>query len=193
MDIGGATADVHSACWGTPVAMDVPMLGLEEPFAKRTVEGDLGLRISAKSLMEVAQRNSLPRTLAMPLDTNQAWMRAEYLVSHPETLPHAQPEMELDLARAAAYLSMERHAGVLETVATHRGYEMVQRGKNLTDIKVLIGTGGVFRFGGQPSTVLEACLSDNFNPYSLRPKRPQLYLDGDYVLYAGGLLSTVYP
>ena len=195
VDIGGATTDVHSACWGTPVALDVPMVGLEEPFAKRTVEGDLGLRVSARSLLEVAQRNSLPRDLAMPLDTNQAWMRAEYLVSHPETLPHAQPEMELDvaMARAAAYLSMERHAGVIETVVTSRGYETVQRGKDLTEIKVLIGTGGVFRFGGQPSTVLEACLADNLNPYSLRPKHPQLYLDGDYVLYAGGLLSTVYP
>ncbi len=195
VDIGGATTDVHSACWGTPVAMDVPMVGLEEPFGKRTVEGDLGLRISAKSLMEVAQRNSLPRGMAMAINTNQAWMRAEYLVSHTDTLPNAQAEMDLDvaMARVAAYLSMERHAGVVETVQTSTGFQMVQRGKDLTEVKALIGTGGVFSFGVQPSAVLAACLSDAANPFSLRPKHPQLYVDGNYILYAGGLLSTVYP
>ncbi len=195
VDIGGATTDMHSACWGTPVALDVPMVGLEEPFAKRTVEGDLGLRVSAKSLLEVAQRNSLPRDIVMALKTNQAWMRAEYLASHTETLPHAQAETEMDvsMARAAAYLSMERHAGVLETVQSPLGYQTVQRGKDLTEINVLVGTGGVFSFGVQPSTVLAACLSGGVNPNSLRPKHPQLYVDGNYILYAGGLLSTVYP
>ncbi|MFH1141605.1 MAG: glutamate mutase L, partial [Chloroflexota bacterium] len=195
VDIGGATTDVHSACWGEPVAMDIPVIGLQEPFAKRTVEGDLGLRVSAKSLLEVAKRNSLPRDMAMALITNQAWMRAEYLVSHTETLPHTQAEMELDvaMARAAAYLSMERHAGVVETVQTPSGFQTVQRGKDLTDVNALIGTGGVFSFGVQPSAVLAACLSDAVNPFSLRPKHPQLYVDGNYILYAGGLLSTVYP
>ncbi|MDO8751426.1 MAG: methylaspartate mutase accessory protein GlmL [Dehalococcoidia bacterium] len=195
VDIGGATTDVHSACWGTPVAMKIPMVGLQESFAKRTVEGDLGLRVSAKSLLEVAQRNSLPRDIVAALNTNQAWLRAEYLVSHTDTLPHAQAEMELDvaMARAAAYISMERHAGVVETVQTSSGYQTVQRGKDLTEVNVIIGTGGVFGFGAHPSTVLAACLSDAVNPYSLRPKHPQLFVDGDYILYAGGLLSTVYP
>ncbi|MEK7777830.1 MAG: glutamate mutase L, partial [Chloroflexota bacterium] len=118
-----------------------------------------------------------------------------YLVSHTDTLPHAQAEMELDvaMARAAAYISMERHAGVVETVQTSSGYQTVQRGKDLTEVNVIIGTGGVFGFGAHPSTVLAACLSDAVNPYSLRPKHPQLFVDGDYILYAGGLLSTVYP
>lgn len=43
IDIGGATTDIHSATKGISKNPDIPMLGLEEPFAKRTVEGDLGL------------------------------------------------------------------------------------------------------------------------------------------------------
>ena len=50
VDIGGATTDVHSIADGEPTKAGVNVRGLEEPFAKRTVEGDLGMRYSAVSL-----------------------------------------------------------------------------------------------------------------------------------------------
>ena len=195
IDIGGATTDVHSACWGEPVVASTPVVGLQEPFAKRTVEGDLGLRVSATSLLAASRRDNLPRDLAGVLESIEALLRAEYLASHTATLPNASGEQELDvaMASAAAYIAMERHAGVVETVNTPTGFETVQRGKDLTEVSTLIGTGGVFAFGAQPQAVLPACLFDATNPFSLRPKHSRLYLDGSYILYAGGLLSTVYP
>jgi len=59
VDIGGATTDVHSIGYGEPTKGGVNMKGLEEPFAKRTVEGDLGMRYSAVSLWEAAGSRKL--------------------------------------------------------------------------------------------------------------------------------------
>lgn len=195
IDVGGATTDVHSACWGRPASDDLPMVGLQEPFAKRTVEGDLGLRINAKSLLEVSQQNNLPRALARALNANHVELHAEYLATHTATLPHTEAERDLDvtMASVAAYLAMGRHAGTMETIETTQGFLTVQRGKDLTEVQVLIGTGGVFAFGSHPHKVLAAGLFDPDNRFSLRPKRPRLYLDGSYLLYAGGLLATENP
>lgn len=51
VDIGGATTDVHSVGTGTRAA-DVVYAGLDEPHSKRTVEGDLGLRVNATGIVE---------------------------------------------------------------------------------------------------------------------------------------------
>jgi len=51
IDIGGATTDMYSICSATRRS-DVLIHGLEEPFAKRTVEGDLGMRYSAPGIIK---------------------------------------------------------------------------------------------------------------------------------------------
>lgn len=193
VDIGGATTDIHTACWGESLDGDVPMIGLQEPFAKRTVAGDLGLRVSALSLVEAARRNHLPEELVNPLQTNEAWLRAEYLAEHPSTLPNSinERDMEAVMASAAASMAMERHAGIL--VSDGRTSATVQQGKDLTRVQALIGTGGVFAFGAGREAPLAACLFERMNPFSLRPRDPALFVDTDYVLYAGGLLATEYP
>ena len=45
VDVGGATTDVHSISSGVPADGGVVQYGLPEPYAKRTVEGDLGLSL----------------------------------------------------------------------------------------------------------------------------------------------------
>jgi uncharacterized protein (TIGR01319 family) len=193
MDVGGATTDVHSASWGRPV--DMPLAGLEEPFAKRTVEGDLGLRVSAMSLLEVARRTQLPTHMADGLDSNEAWLRADYLSSHTDALPHTAAEwgMDVTMGSVAAYLAMTRHSGRLEFVSSREGTEPVQVGKDLRPVKTLVGTGGVFAFGARPEAILSSCLFDPLDRFTLRPMNPQLYVDSDYIMYAGGLLATVHP
>jgi len=62
VDIGGATTDVHSMAEGDPSNAGVIPKGLEEPFAKRTVEGDLGMRYSALSLLEAAGTKKIRKT-----------------------------------------------------------------------------------------------------------------------------------
>lgn len=63
IDIGGATTDVHSMADGEPTKAGVNVRGLEEPFAKRTVEGDLGMRYSAVSLREAAGSRKMRKYL----------------------------------------------------------------------------------------------------------------------------------
>src|SRR3546814_12577374 len=52
VDVGGATTDVHSVCSGEPAQSDVIVQGLPEPYVKRTVEGDLGMRHNAAAIVE---------------------------------------------------------------------------------------------------------------------------------------------
>lgn len=51
VDIGGATTDMYSMCSASAKRSDVVVKGLEEPYAKRTVEGDLGMRYSALGVL----------------------------------------------------------------------------------------------------------------------------------------------
>lgn len=51
VDVGGATTDVHSVASGVPTQGGVLPRGLPEPHAKRSVEGDLGLRHSAPGIL----------------------------------------------------------------------------------------------------------------------------------------------
>ena len=52
VDIGGATTDMYSMCTASAKRSDVVIKGLEEPYAKRTVEGDLGMRYSALGVLK---------------------------------------------------------------------------------------------------------------------------------------------
>ncbi len=67
VDVGGATTDVHSAGDGTPSRPEVYLQGLPEPRLKRTVEGDLGLRVSAPSTWEAISGRWGPAGLPAPL------------------------------------------------------------------------------------------------------------------------------
>tara|TARA_B100001123_G_scaffold135381_1_gene157063 strand:+ start:1267 stop:2673 length:1407 start_codon:yes stop_codon:yes gene_type:complete len=196
LDVGGATTDVHTVSSGVPIEADVFVMGLEEPYAKRTVEGDLGLRVSANSLMDAISRNRMPRHIRIALEGNKTLFRMEYLTSNTAALPFESQEWEIDtkMAAAAAFIASERHAGRLETANTDFGTTvMVQRGKDLTQIGTLIGTGGILAFGRDPEIVLGECLFDKSDPHSLRPKNPKMFVDSDYAMYAGGLLATLYP
>ena len=51
VDVGGATTDVHSIGFGHPAGENVISQGLAESYAKRTVEGDLGIRFNAATIL----------------------------------------------------------------------------------------------------------------------------------------------
>ncbi|HEX6987939.1 MAG TPA: glutamate mutase L, partial [Bacillota bacterium] len=61
VDVGGATTDVHSISPGGVIEPGVEGRGLAEPYEKRTVEGDLGMRISAPGILEAVGAEELAR------------------------------------------------------------------------------------------------------------------------------------
>ena len=88
---------------------------------------------------------------------------------------------------------MRRHAGTVETVYTATGPKAMQRGKDLTGVATLIGTGGPIIHAADPLLILKAALAQPSEPQSLRPQRPNIVIDRGYVLYAVGLLAERDP
>ncbi len=193
VDIGGATTDIHSIGLGAPTEAGVIPKGLPEPYVKRTVEGDLGMRYNAANIvLAVGKEKFCQQLLGMVVDLDQA---VEKLNRKPDSLPGQKEELALDveLARTAVRLAIERHAGVIEVAYGPLGQFLIQYGKDLRGIKTVIGTGGPLIFGPDPETVLRETLYSAANPLSLKPQEPTLYLDEKYLLYAIGLMAELYP
>ena len=186
---GGATTDVHSV-GESPADSGVVRLGLPEPHAKRTVEGDLGMRHNAASIVESCGANAIA---AAGIDVAQLHALLAQIAADVERLPESAHEHALDrsLGRAAIRLAVRRHAGTVETVQTAQGPVRVQRGKDLSRVATLIGTGGVIVHAPHPRELLEAALADRGDPFSLGPRDPRLLIDRDYALFASGLLARV--
>ena len=196
-DVGGATTDVHSVADGAPSGEGVIAHGLAEPYLKRTVEGDLGMRINAAAIADAAGLDNL--AAAAGLAVTRAGEILKNLSLDIERLPGndegGEEEQRFDqaLAEAALKIAVGRHAGSLAIVQTVSGPVSVQTGKDLGAVKTLIGTGGVLAHGRDPAAALAATLADPLVPQSLRPKAPEIRLDRDYVLFAVGLLAELDP
>ena len=195
IDIGGATTDVHSIAEGEPTKAGVTVRGLEEPFAKRTVEGDLGMRYSAVSLREAAGSRKLRNYLGdakreIDIDAN-----CKYRIDHIKMVPMTKGEIDFDeaMAKVATELSMERHVGTIESTYTPMGSMYTQIGKDLMEVKYIIGTGGVLIHSDKPQDILSAGAFSTESPMYLKPRHAAYLLDKTYILSAMGLLSQDYP
>ncbi|MSO85163.1 MAG: MutL protein [Rhodospirillales bacterium] len=193
VDIGGATTDVHSVAHGNPVREGVIQHGLPEPRVKRTVEGDLGMRHNAATIVAAIGHTRIAQRSGVSDATIERILAA--FTADVERLPESPEEIAFDeaLAWAAVRIAVERHSGTAKTVQTAQGPVVVQIGKDLTALGTVIGTGGPLAHGATPATVLEAARADPAQPLSLRPAAPRLLVDGDYMLYAAGLLAAVEP
>ncbi len=193
VDVGGATTDVHSVADGAPSREGVVPYGLPEPRIKRTVEGDLGMRVNAAAVAEAAGLETLAADAG--LDAARVAQLLDALAADVERLPQSENERRLDraLAEAALKIAVARHAGTVNVVQMVTGPVSMQTGKDLSDVGALIGTGGVLAHGENGAAMLGRCLADAAEPQSLRPRAPKLYLDRDYLLFACGLLKEKEP
>lgn len=193
VDIGGATTDVHSISNGEPTKPGVTLRGLQEPYAKRTVEGDLGMRVSAISLWEAATTKRIKKFI--PDTQYDIEERCRYLQSNVNVLPQKPEEIEFDeaLGMAATEIAMERHVGVIESVYTPMGIIYSQVGKDLLNTRYLIGTGGVLVHSQNPKKILKSGLFNAESPNYLKPEKPDILIDRTYILSAMGLLGEKYP
>lgn len=191
VDVGGATTDVHSICSGEPAKSGVVLHGLPEPYVKRTVEGDLGLRHNAHTIAETVGLEHIAARAGLQCEEVRQLLDA--IRSDVERAPSTETEWALDraLAEAAVGVALRRHAGSLETVYTAVGPATMQVGKDLTEVECMIGTGGPLVHARDPAAILAAGLARPEEPMALLPRRPRLLLDKDYILYGVGLLATV--
>jgi uncharacterized protein (TIGR01319 family) len=192
IDPGGATTDVHSVAPGEPAPGIIPQ-GLPEPRVKRTVEGDLGMRHNAATVVEAAGIAAIAADAGIGEEEVKALVKN--LTANAGHLPVTASEKALDhaLARAAVGIAVQRHCGTLKTVYTPTGPVTVQHGKDLRRVDAVIGTGGVLAASADARAILSCALADAREPLALKPVAPRLLLDREYVLYACGLLQSVEP
>ncbi len=176
VDVGGATTDVHSVTDGSP---EMAALATEpEPHSKRTVEGDLGVFVSARHVAALLPEVQRPTTLPPAIPTSPDEIEAAVL-----------------LARTAATLGVQRHAGELLQLYTPRGRQTVARGRDLTACRLIIGTGGALTRLPGGEAMLEATRASvtGGGDKLLPPADARCVLDRDYLLAACGALSTHFP
>ncbi|MBN1832723.1 MAG: glutamate mutase L [Deltaproteobacteria bacterium] len=185
IDVGGATTDIHSVAEGKPGSGGVTQVGLPEPYVKRTVEGDLGLRYNIDRLVEIAKQRGASTNIEQ---TALKFCKQGYL-------PDGKDEVDchMTLTRLAVETAVNRHAGKIEIKYGPSGEVVFQHGKDLTNIRCVIGTGGPIIHSKNPKEVLERARFNEKEPNILKPKSPQLFLDAEYIMYAGGLLSNIKP
>ncbi len=199
IDIGGATTDVHTIGEGVPKRTEVILKGLEEPFAKRTVEGDLGMRYSANALVSLVSPYEFKKYYDYQ-DTDPS--KEDYIedsvkkrLENVDYLPDNDQERAFDkaLARICCDYSMSRHVGSVEVVYTPLGNMYYQTGKDLTEIKYVIGTGGVLINSPDAKQILKEVNKKSNKKLELRPDDPTVLIDEKYILAAMGLLSQKHP
>lgn len=194
VDLGGATTDIYSMTDGAPSMDNVLIKGIPEPYSKRTVEGDLGMRYSLKALEDETDVKALARAYGVTPEAIVDWV--ERCAASPDTVaePGSQEQViEEALAYSAVDIAVERHAGVISKVYTPIGEMFTLVGKDLTQVPRLIGIGGALINSSDPARILSG---SRFNPQKYeyaKPKEPQFYLDKRYIIASMGLLSQVAP
>lgn len=145
--------------------------GLPEPYIKRTVEGDIGMRYSIRGIVDAAGI----KTIAELAGVSEA--RAEEIIgmfaANTDLLPTDDETERLDeaLACMAVRTAVTRHAGRIEEAYSMMGTTYVQTGKDLRKVQKLVVTGGSLIHTTNTAKIASFALYDQKEPTSLRPLR----------------------
>ena len=194
VDVGGATTDIYSMADGMPADAVTVYKGLPEPYDKRTVEGDIGMRYSIRGIVEAAGIGRVCQLSGLEK------ARVEELISllseQTEIVPEPGSDLEkLDFALAslAIEIAVTRHAGSMEETYTLMGLTYVQSGKDLRRVRQIVVTGGSLIRTARTGEIAAHALYSPAAPMSLRPMKAEIRVDRRYILAAMGLLSEYEP
>jgi len=194
VDVGGATTDIYSMADGMPQDAATVFKGLPEPYDKRTVEGDIGMRYSVRGIVDAA---GLPRISRLSgLSQQRCQELIDQISASPDMIPVQGSDLEkLDFALASMAIetAVARHAGSMEETYTLMGLTYVQSGKDLRHVGQVIVTGGSLIRTARTGEIAAHALASPAAPMSLRPLKADIRVDRKYILAAMGLLSEYYP
>ena len=174
-DVGGATTDVHSVTEGG--AEWHSRLVEPEPRAKRTVEGDLGVYVNARNVVDLAGEPDGEERLAD-------------LAALPVT--ERQKELTRWLCERAVSIGARRHAGVVSDLFTPTGRRQVVRGKDLTAVRWVVATGGALtKVDGAADCLRAVCTGAG--KHLLPDPSATILVDAEYRFSALGTLAHAYP
>lgn len=185
IDVGGATTDVHSVCVESDLV--ARLMISPEPKAKRTVEGDLGVYVNQKNIVEIIGRKKLEEDLP---DVNLDKVIEEYTAIPKNDQERAYVER---LTKEAVIRSMERHAGQIRYIYGPSGRSTVAEGKDLTQVRYIIGTGGALTRLPHRVEMMKEIAKHNETGLLLFPsENAQILVDNDYIMASLGVLSKKY-
>ncbi len=182
VDIGGATTDIDSVTYGNPELAEYA--STPEPYAKRTVEGDLGIYVNASHVASL---------IGPEIERHHPNFKdlLRQLTPYPQ-----KEEMETFAAYLATYCftnAMRRHAGRLKYYYGPLGRKKTIEGRDLTYVKAVFGTGGILSRSRFSSQILNSIRSlTKQYPNELLPSAGvKVYRDREYLFAPIGVLSTV--
>lgn len=188
IDVGGATTDVHAVTEDSDAVARI--LTAPEPKAKRTVEGDLGVYVNRmkviESIGEEKLREECENNLGIDLDKT-----LESYVAIPKT----EDEFKLveRLTKEAVLRAVERHAGQIRYVYGPSGRQTLAEGKDLTQVKYIVGTGGALTRLPHRVEIMQMIPKDNQTGMKLYPSEAvKVLVDNDYIMASLGVLSKTH-
>ncbi|MBR5538102.1 MAG: glutamate mutase L [Clostridia bacterium] len=182
LDVGGATTDIHSVTEGSEEIASIQLS--PEPMAKRTVEGDLGVFVNARSMAKQIGMYNLEKEIGQD---------PAPIFEHYKAIPDTPEQFKLTEALAwhAASDALERHCGRFRHTYGSTGRQTFAEGKDLTNVKYLVATGGALtRLPGRKA-IMERLCHINDGGKLLFPKAQNLKLleDKNYYMASLGVLS----
>jgi len=175
-DVGGATTDVHSVTEDSPensVKRTEP-----EPLSKRTVEGDLGVYVNAENLNEIKHK----------------FFTDKIDLSNLKPMPDNIESVKISsyLAQKAVNISMTRHAGVKKNLFTPTGKKSYVKGRDLTAVKYVIGTGGALTKLPGALDILKNSLISDYGEHLVPPAEVVCGIDKNYIFSSLGTIIFHY-
>lgn len=183
IDVGGATTDIHSVTEDSDEISRI--LIAPEPMAKRTVEGDLGVFVNMKNIVEMIGIEVLAKDLEMTVDAVEA------LVDQHIPIPKTPEQFAFveRLTKEAIVISANRHAGGFRTLFAGGGKKTYAEGKDLTSVKYIVGTGGACTRLPNRVNLLKEITKNTLGDKLLPQKEAEILIDNDYIMASLGVLS----
>jgi len=183
LDVGGATTDIHSVTEGNE-EVSLKLIA-PEPVAKRTVEGDLGVFVNMKNIVEMITLEDLAK------DLSKTDIQVNELIDTHVAIPKTECQFKFveRLTKEAVEVSSKRHAGGYRDLFAGGGKKTYAEGKDLTDIKYIIGTGGALTRLPNRLELLKRVALCNNGLKLLPTEEAEILIDNDYIMASLGVLS----
>jgi len=197
MDLGGATTDIYSHV-SEECEMGVVYRGLIEPDNKRTVEGDLGMRVSALNVVEMLESSEkLNTAINQNIKVEHVRAYVDSIEASPEHISVISEDMICDesIAQFCLTNAAARHAGRMKTVHTVDGKVHVQLGRNLRNVRKVVGSGGYLANQKKHhlNEIFGAMNIDHKGDEILVPTHIEYYRDEKYLIPLYANLALCFP
>ena len=186
IDVGGATTDVHAVTEDSDAVARI--LTAPEPKAKRTVEGDLGVYVNRMKVIESIGEEKLRQECQEDLHIDLDETLKSYVA-----IPKTEDEFKLVETKEATLRAVERHAGQIRYVYGPSGRQTLAEGKDLTQVKYIVGTGGALTRLPHRVEIMKMIPKDNETGMKLYPSEAvKILVDNDYIMASLGVLSKTH-